>query len=137
MESYISWFSSFGRDQTCAMLLAIASGNAFMDIGEQSGLGKAISVSTDLSSAAKQVFYDFGERPMWAERSYGSSEFFKFRILNVFDAYRYLILAGNSGTAIFSGRREGFALYFARLIRPLWKLRIVKQKSIPSDTAPC
>lgn len=65
---------SFGRDQTCAMLLAIASGNTFMDLGEQSGLGKPMTVSADLSNAAKQVFYDFGERPMWAERSYGSSE---------------------------------------------------------------
>lgn len=31
-----------------------------------------------------------------------------------------------SGTAIFSGRRDGFALYFARLVRPLWKNKLTK-----------
>ena len=31
-----------------------------------------------------------------------------------------------SGTATFSGRREGLALYFARLVRPFWKVLITK-----------
>jgi nuclear pore complex protein Nup155 len=37
------------------------------------------------------------------------------------------VVAGSgSGSAIFSGRREGFALYFARLVRPLWKSPLTK-----------
>lgn len=54
------------------MLLAIASGNTFLEIGEQP-VGTLITVSPDLATVAKQAFYDFGERPMWAERTtYGT-----------------------------------------------------------------
>jgi len=28
---------------------------------------------------------------------------------------------------VFSGRRDGFALYFARLVRPMWRAQIVKK----------
>ncbi len=62
-------------------------------------------VSPEIAAVAKQAFYDFGERPIWTERvMYGTSE--------------------NKGLAIFSGRREGFALYFARLVRPIWKAKL-------------
>lgn len=68
--------SSFGRDQTCAMLLAIASGNTFLDLGDASALAAVTSVSPDLATVAKQAFYDFGERPMWAERTtYGTGQY--------------------------------------------------------------
>lgn len=71
---------SFGRDQTCAMLLAIASGNTFLDIGDQSPVGTISTVSPEIAIVAKQAFYDFGERPMWAERvTYGTSEPSKYR----------------------------------------------------------
>ncbi|EMD42139.1 hypothetical protein CERSUDRAFT_90739 [Gelatoporia subvermispora B] len=106
-QPLIEFRDSFGRDQTCAMLLAIASGNTFMDVGMQSTIGTICTVSPELAAVAKQAFYDFGERPMWAERvTYGTSE--------------------GSGTAIFSGRREGLALYLARLVRPLWKAKLTK-----------
>ncbi|KAJ3750510.1 hypothetical protein DFH05DRAFT_88806 [Lentinula detonsa] len=32
---------------------------------------------------------------------------------------------GEQGTAIFGGRREGLALYFSRLVRPLWKAKMI------------
>jgi nuclear pore complex protein Nup155 len=70
--------------------------------------GALTTISPELAAVAKQAFYDFGERPIWTERvMYGTSE--------------------NKGTAIFSGRREGFALYFARLIRPIWKAKLTIQ----------
>ncbi|KAI0757109.1 nucleoporin [Daedaleopsis nitida] len=106
-QPLIEFRDSYGRDQTCAMLLAIASGNTFLDPMEQSPLGSMSRVSADLAAVARQAFYDFGERPIWAERvTYGTSE--------------------GSGTATFSGRREGLALYFARLVRPFWKMPITK-----------
>lgn len=42
-----------------------------------------------------------------------------------------LIEGGQQATAsdskiIFSGRHEGLAFYFARLIRPIWKLRVTR-----------
>jgi len=66
------------------MLLAIASGNTPLGVTPKaastvltlrnglSGLGisKGPSIQGDPSNTAKQIFYDFGERPMWAERSY-------------------------------------------------------------------
>lgn len=33
---------------------------------------------------------------------------------------RLPFIGESSGSAIFSGRREGFTMYFARLIRPHW-----------------
>ncbi|KAN0100556.1 Non-repetitive/WGA-negative nucleoporin C-terminal domain containing protein [Tylopilus felleus] len=107
VQPIIEFRDSFGRDQTCAMLLGLACGNTFMDIGDHSMPGTLCNMSPDVANIAKQAFYDFGERPIWTERvTYGTSE--------------------SSGSAIFSGRREGFAVYFARLVRPLWKDKITK-----------
>ncbi|KAI9512809.1 nucleoporin [Russula earlei] len=120
VQPIIDFRDSFGRDQTCAMLLALASGNAFLEFGEQSISGSITSLAPELINVVKQAFYDCGERPMWAERmTYGTGD--------------------GSGTALFSGRREGFALYFARLIRPIWKNKLIKpaasgpQSNIPED----
>ncbi|KIJ68529.1 hypothetical protein HYDPIDRAFT_82110 [Hydnomerulius pinastri MD-312] len=107
VQPIIEFRDSFGRDQTCAMLLGLASGNTFLDMGDQSATGTLCTVSPDIANIAKQAFYDFGERPIWTERvTYGTSD--------------------SSGSAIFSGRREGFAIYFGRLVRPLWKDKITK-----------
>lgn len=58
------------------MLLGLASGNTFLDIGEGSGSGNISSISPEIAAVAKQAFYDFGERPTWSERvTYGKSEF--------------------------------------------------------------
>ncbi|KAE9408173.1 nucleoporin [Gymnopus androsaceus JB14] len=105
VQPIIEFRDSFGRNQTCAMLLALASGNTFLD-GTDQPSGTISSVSPDLAAVAKQAFYDFGEKPIWSERMvYGKSE--------------------NQGTAIFSGRREGLALYLSRLVRPIWKSKLV------------
>lgn len=46
---------------------------------------------------------------------------------NILEAkFIFLSLGEGSGTATFSGRREGLALYFARLVRSIWKAKIVK-----------
>jgi nuclear pore complex protein Nup155 len=109
------------------MLLGLASGNTFLDITGQSATGTISTVGADIANVAKQAFYDFGERPMWAERvTYGTSQ------LSSNDCCQGGVLthAGDlgdgSGTAIFSGRREGFALYFARLVKPIWKSKLTK-----------
>ncbi|KAG2159777.1 nucleoporin [Suillus bovinus] len=107
VQPIIEFRDSFGRDQTCAMLLGLASGNTFLDAGELSTSGTLCTINSDIANVAKQAFYDFGERPIWTERvTYGTSD--------------------SSGSAIFSGRREGFAIYFARLVRPLWKDKLTK-----------
>ncbi|KAI0068445.1 nucleoporin [Artomyces pyxidatus] len=106
VQAIIQFRDSFGRDQTCAMLLALASGNTFVELGEQS-VGTVSTLAPEVANVAKQAFYDCGERPMWAERmAFGTSD--------------------GSGTALFSGRRQGFALYFARLVWPVWKVKLTK-----------
>lgn len=67
---------SFGRDQTCAMLLGLASGNTFMDLQASEGVGALSTLSPEIAATAKQAFYDFGERPIWTERvTYGNGMF--------------------------------------------------------------
>ncbi|KAF9568469.1 nucleoporin [Agrocybe pediades] len=105
VQPIIEFRDSFGRDQTCSMLLGLASGNTFLDPFDASRSGTISSVSPEIAAVAKQAFYDFGERPIWTERvMYGTAE--------------------NKGVTMFSGRREGFALYFARLVRPFWKAKL-------------
>jgi nuclear pore complex protein Nup155 len=53
------------------MLLAIAAGNTFVDTESL----QASITNPDLAAVAKQVFYDFGDRPVWTERvTYGKGQ---------------------------------------------------------------
>lgn len=55
------------------MLLALSSGNTFLDIGEQSEAGSITTLPQEMAVVAKSAFYDCGERPLWAEKmTYGS-----------------------------------------------------------------
>ena|ERR1700731_4848236 len=69
--------NSYGRDQSCAMLLGFASGNTFLDndvpLGFDPGIVSSSTVNPELALLAKKLFYDVGERPIWAERAYGVS----------------------------------------------------------------
>ncbi|KAL1748480.1 Non-repetitive/WGA-negative nucleoporin C-terminal-domain-containing protein [Schizophyllum fasciatum] len=88
----------FGRDQTCAMLLALACGNSFVDFNPASSMGATV----------KQAFFELGERPTWTERvTYGAPS------------------TESQGTATYSGKREGLAFYLARLLRPFWKAKVL------------
>jgi nuclear pore complex protein Nup155 len=105
------------------MLLGIASGSTFLEHTDGSSAGIISMMNSDIIAVAKQAFYDFGERPMWAERvTYGTSKQPAICLTNVSDCGQ----ADSQGTAIFSGRREGFSLYFARLVRPLWRTKLTK-----------
>ncbi|KAJ7596975.1 nucleoporin [Mycena floridula] len=105
VQPIIEFRDSFGRNQTCAMLLGLACGNTFLSTTDDSDIPNVAVVSPDVAAVAKQAFYDFGERPIWNERpSYGTAE--------------------NLGSALYSGRRHGLAQYFARLVRPVWKTKL-------------
>ncbi|KAG6853585.1 hypothetical protein C0991_003109 [Blastosporella zonata] len=109
VQPLVEFRDSFGRDQTCCMLLGLACGNTFLDVQDEltSRTGTISTPPPDITAVAKQAFYDLGERPTWTERvTYGTTE--------------------SQGIAVFSGRREGLALYFARLIRPLWKAKLTE-----------
>ncbi|KAG6898064.1 hypothetical protein C0992_006542 [Termitomyces sp. T32_za158] len=109
IQPLIEFRDSFGRDQTCCMLLGLACGNTFLDFQDEisSKTGNLSTPRPDITAVAKQAFYDLGERPTWTERvTYGTTD--------------------SQGVAVFSGRREGLALYFSRLIRPLWKAKLTQ-----------
>ncbi|THV07704.1 nucleoporin [Dendrothele bispora CBS 962.96] len=120
VQPIIEFRDSFGRNQTCAMLLCLASGNTFTDVTDQPH-NTITSFSPDFAQVAKQAFYEFGDKPIWSERTvFGRSD--------------------NQGTAIYSGRREGLALYLSRLVRPIWKSKLtstgpsgVPQSAIPDN----
>lgn len=108
LQPIIDFRDSFGRDQSCAMLLGLASGNTFMS-AERSGYSvfdEVVNVSPETAALAKQMFYDIGDRPILVDRGYGGGD--------------------GQGNILFSGRREGLALYFARLVRPLWRSKVTK-----------
>lgn len=125
---FVTGMHSFGRDQTCAMLLGLASGNTFMDPGEQELSSSLSTLSTDLAAVAKQAFYDFGDRPRWEDNSttYGAGEISEVSSM-ICEIQDICHLAANvQGTVIFSGRLSGFSIYLARLVRPFWKSKITK-----------
>ena len=100
-------YYSFGREQTCAMLLALASGNTFLapDKLSISAYDEVVTLSQDLSGIARQAFYEIGDKPHWVERGFGGD---------------------GQGNVLFSGRRDGLAIYLARLLRPIWRSKVTK-----------
>jgi hypothetical protein len=61
------------------MLLALACGNSFLELGDASRLGRINNIRPQLVDVAKQAFYDFGERPIFSERmTYGTGTNFAF-----------------------------------------------------------
>lgn len=108
------------------MILAVASGNTFLVPDEPVGLGKLCTIKPEYIGAAKQAFYDFGGRPAWTERvNYGAGKL-AFYTFSWYITHYSLATSESAGTATFSGRREGLALYMARLLRPLWKTKLTK-----------
>lgn len=110
------FFESYGRDQSCAMLLAIAAGNS--RLGKAEGASHYPSTSSRLGSSgrnansatadyAKSLYFEGGGRPVSVDRGgYGST--------------------ASDSKIIYSGRHEGLAFYFSRLIRPIWKQKITR-----------
>ncbi|KAI9246692.1 Non-repetitive/WGA-negative nucleoporin C-terminal-domain-containing protein [Phascolomyces articulosus] len=92
------FFERYGRIQSCAMCLDIICGN----------LHKTELVP--VIRAAASLFFEFGGSPTAAAATSPSGNYFG-RAL------------GSNGTT-FSGKHDGFILYFARLIAPVWKLKV-------------
>lgn len=67
-----------------------------------------------LSNLASQAFFERGGKPVWIDRG----------------AYGGGVVTGGEpqGQVLYSGRREGFALYMARLLRPIWNEKITVSK---------
>ena len=103
------------------MLLTIASGNSNLVLSESNpsnaaqgqnrfvGTGGRNSTAS-VAEQAQSLFFEGGGRPVSIDRggTYGG---------------------GQKGVAsdmkiIYSGRHEGLAFYFARLVRPIWKSKI-------------
>jgi nuclear pore complex protein Nup155 len=107
-------------------LLALAAGNTFLStdayepqayvatIGGATNIIHSSGTDARLSNLASQAFFERGGKPVWIDRSgYGGG-----------------VVAGGEpqGQVLYSGRREGFALYMARLLRPIWNEKITVSK---------
>ncbi|GAA5938722.1 uncharacterized protein JCM15063_004847 [Sporobolomyces koalae] len=122
------FFESYGRDQSCAMLLAIAAGNSQLVINqnEPTSIGmngfassNARNTPTSIADQAKGLFFEGGGRPISIDRGgYGAAPSSQ---------------AAADNKVIFSGRHEGLALYFARVIRPIWKMKITRPAPSAAD----
>ncbi|EJD55558.1 nucleoporin-domain-containing protein [Auricularia subglabra TFB-10046 SS5] len=103
---------NYGRTEAAAMLLAIACGNSYLaHEGLEAGDINDFSLTTvgpDMAANAKLLFYSQGGVP----------------------ALKVGVVPGSiavDSQVVFSGRRDGLVLYFARLVRPLWRGQIVRQ----------
>ncbi|CED85089.1 Nuclear pore complex, Nup155 component (D Nup154, sc Nup157/Nup170) [Phaffia rhodozyma] len=111
-----AFFSNYGRDQSCAMCLALASSAESASTDTDTSPGP---VSPDVVTGAKRLFYELGGKPVRVDRGYGHPG----------------TAAGEvSSQVFFSGRHEGLAIYFSRLIRPLWRDKVTRLS--PSPTSP-
>ncbi|KAG8827238.1 hypothetical protein FRC19_004757 [Serendipita sp. 401] len=111
---------NFGREETCAQLLALAAGNCFLsnEAYEPAAYSRAPGSAAAmlpgglkdnrLSNLASQAFFERGGKPTWIDRGpLGTTS-----------------SPESQGQVIFSGRREGLALYMTRLLRPIWNEKI-------------
>ncbi|GAA5823999.1 hypothetical protein JCM11251_003374 [Rhodosporidiobolus azoricus] len=119
------FFESYGRDQSCAMLLTIAAGNSQLLLADSTqtnattlgGAPGARNTTAAVAEQAKGLFFEGGGRPVSIDRGgYGSG-------------------AQSDSKIIFSGRHEGLAFYFARLVRPIWKQKITRALSPTTQVA--
>ncbi|KAK4336201.1 Nucleoporin NUP157 [Rhodotorula toruloides] len=120
------FFESYGRDQSCAMLLPIAASNSQLvlnDSATTSSPGSAVNAGARNTSAAvaeqaKALFFEGGGRPVSIDRGgYGGAP----------------QSTASDSKIIFSGRHEGLAFYFARLVRPIWKQKITRVGYSPAQ----
>jgi nuclear pore complex protein Nup155 len=111
------------------MLLALACGNSFLELDDMSMVGTISNLGPQFADVAKQAFYDFGERPHFTERlthGTGTSIVGSSQHLVTLHMELSALTGDGAGTTSFSGRRQGLAYYFARLVRPIWKTKITK-----------
>ncbi|TIB67852.1 nucleoporin-domain-containing protein [Wallemia mellicola] len=124
-QEIVSFFNNFGKDQSCAMALAIAAGNPVaLSMGEDlypAGSNVVTepvppaTLSADITQSARRLFYDFGGKPVSIDRGYPTA------------ATSMNLDALSTNTEIlFSGRHNGLALYLSRLLRPIWKEKVTK-----------
>lgn len=90
------------------MCLALAASSELSGKGAVNSLGP---VSPDVVAGAKRLFYEFGGKPVRVDRGYG---------------HPGTAANEHSTQVFFSGRHEGVAIYFSRLIRPLWRDKVTK-----------
>ncbi|KAI9322646.1 Nup133 N terminal like-domain-containing protein [Dichotomocladium elegans] len=99
-KEFANFFERYGRVQSCAMCLDIVCAN----------FGASLPEQADVIRGAVQLFFGCGGSPApVAAASSGGN---------------YLgQLIGSTGTH-YSGKHDGFALYFAELISPVWNAKV-------------
>ncbi|KAJ3145532.1 hypothetical protein HDU89_007029 [Geranomyces variabilis] len=117
------FFSTYGPAEACAMCVAVACKHPASESSLKEYGGHKYA---QLASAASRLFDDYGGVPMICQES-----------PSVFDTNGGLGYVLPSPEIKFSGRHDGLALYLSRLLRPVWKSRIVvKDRRMISNFSP-
>lgn len=93
-KEYLTFFDRYGQKEACAMCLSIICNTA----------------DTDIKSKATKVFFEFGGAPTPANS------------LQVPGNHLGQVV-GQTGVN-YSGKHDGLLLYLARMVAPVWKLRV-------------
>ncbi|KAI8826080.1 Non-repetitive/WGA-negative nucleoporin C-terminal-domain-containing protein [Fimicolochytrium jonesii] len=111
----------YGSAEACAMCLAVACQHPASETLFQEHVGsKGLLIST-----ASRLFDDFGGQPSMAQLNSG------------FDGSGPLGYAMYSPEIRHSGRHDGLALYLTRVLKPVWKNKVVvKEKGYASNFSP-
>ncbi|KAI9136594.1 Non-repetitive/WGA-negative nucleoporin C-terminal-domain-containing protein [Paraphysoderma sedebokerense] len=119
------FFEHYGVDQACAMCLAIACNNPYSTLNVQSmasgTIPNAPPVSAPVVAGAKRLFFEFGGRPTLHTSSSQSSRSDIARPVNPPEIH-------------FSGKHNGLALYIGRLVRPIWREKLVLRGAARAGT---
>lgn len=120
------------------MLLTLAAGNPRAVAGEQGASGYGAyprAPSSSVAEHAKSLFFEGGGRPVSVDRGGYGGAFLPWaaatRVADGSSRAAGQQAARSDSKIIFSGRHEGLAYTFARLIRPIWKLNITRATRVP------
>ncbi|KAF3924754.1 hypothetical protein AA313_de0209947 [Arthrobotrys entomopaga] len=105
------FFDNYGRSEGCATSLAVACGTLSADTFDSRAIGKV--TDTEVAESARKYFIEFGGKAR-VENEYDSTS------VPSLDSVRV------------SGRHDGIAIYTTRIIRSIWKLRIVNSAATPA-----
>ncbi|KAH8915057.1 nucleoporin-domain-containing protein [Atractiella rhizophila] len=121
---------NFGRDQTCAMCLCVAAGIGILSLSKSED-GMTVTgqrqASHEAINSAKRLLYELGGHATSLDRMFtqGSQASISQGSLS------------SDGKVAFSGRHEALAICLARLLRPIWKEKVVVQtaQNLPVTSA--
>lgn len=123
------FFDMYGRAQACAMCLGIACFNPYASSSAPTRSLASVAapvrgLSPTVVAGATRLFFEKGGKPALNDRPAPPPG-----VVGTADLGRLMTTSEPS----FSGRHDGLALYFARVVRPIWKQKVAKPSPTHAD----